>query len=129
MPTELLSIDPMALIVLFSAGGGVIWVVRLFTTAQTIREKEMWAAIQDIMTRTEKMSELWLKAIQSQGDKSSDAVNNLANETAGLKERVAELTAAYSRSIEAGTSMRGATDLMVSILREHNREGNGRSVK
>lgn len=122
--TDLLSLDPMALIILLIAGGGVIYVVRLFTQAQTIREREMWVAIQSIMASTEKMSELWLSAIQSQGDKSSEAVTALSSETSGLKSQVAELTAAINRSIETGASLHGASTLMASILREGNGRGN-----
>lgn len=115
---EILQLDPTALIILFVAGGGIIYVVRLFTQAQTIREREMWAAIQSIMTRTEKMSQLWLSAIETQGTKSSDAINNLANETAALKNQVAALTASINESIETGATLQGATSLMSKILRD-----------
>jgi hypothetical protein len=117
MPTDILQLNPLALVVLFAAGGGVIYVVRIFTQAQTVREREMWAAIQSLLGDVKEINGLWLETVKAQGDKSSDAILNLSNEIAAHTVQMTELTAAVNNSIETGASLKGASSLMFDILR------------
>lgn len=119
---DILQFDPLTLIVLFIAGWGVIYVVRMFIQAQNVREKEMWAAMQTMMKDVKEINDSWLATYQLQGDKSSEAVNNNAAKTAALTTEIAHLTAAINKSIETGANLQGASSLMVEILKE----GNGR---
>jgi predicted transcriptional regulator len=115
--TDLLQLDPIALIILFIAGGGVIYVVNIFTKAQTIREREMWAALQSMMNNVKDINENWLDTYKGQGEKSNDNIRDLSNNIAQLTTQTAELTAAVDKSIETGASIQGASKLMVDILR------------
>lgn len=122
---EVLQLDPMALFILFAAGAGVIYVVRIFTQAQTVREREMWTAIQIMMKDVKEINEGWLATYKEQGDKSSEATNQQAKNIAALTNQIAHLTAAVEKSNADGASLKGASNLMVEVLKE---VGNGRSV-
>ena len=127
MPTEFLSVDPTALIVLFSAGIGVIYVVRIFTAAQTIREREMWEAIRSLLGDVKEINNAWLATTKEQGNKSDDAIRSVSSQIASLNVKIENLTNSVDQSTRAGTSLHGASNLMVSLLKE--RDGNGRSAK
>lgn len=115
--SELIQFDPLALIILLIAGGGVIYVVRIFTQAQTIRDREMWTALQSMMNNVIAINNNWLVTFQSQGEKSSEAIQSLSGDIAANTIQMAELTAAINRSIESGASLHGATDLLVTVLK------------
>lgn len=119
--TDLLQLDPIALIILFIAGGGVIYVVRIFTHAQTIREREMWAALQSMMDNVKDINQNWLATYKDQGEKSNENLKDLSNNIAKLTTQTAQLTAAVDKSIESGASIQGASKLMADILRNGGR--------
>jgi hypothetical protein len=123
--TDLLQLDPVALIILFVSGAGVIYVVRIFTAAQTIREREMWTAMQSMMENIKNINDSWLATYKSQGEKSNDSVQVLSGDIASLTTQMAELTAAINKSIESGANLQGASNLMMNILRN----GDGRRSK
>jgi hypothetical protein len=114
---DLLQLDPVALIILFVSGAGVIYVVRIFTAAQTIREREMWTAMQSMMENIKNINDSWLATYKSQGEKSNDSVQVLSGDIASLTTQMAELTAAINKSIESGANLQGASNLMMNILR------------
>lgn len=123
MPADLIQLDPLALIILCVAGLGVIYVVRIFTQAQTVREREMWSALQSMMDNVKSINENWLATYRAQGDKSNDTTQNLSSNIAALTTQMAELTAAVDKSIESGANIQGASKLMVEYLKDG---GNGR---
>lgn len=115
---ELIQFDPIALVILFIAGGGVIYVVRIFTQAQAVREKEMWAALQSMMDNVKDINDKWLSTYKEQGDKSSESVQELSSNIARLTTQVTELTSSVDKSIETGAGIQGASRLMMKILRD-----------
>jgi hypothetical protein len=119
---ELLTADPLTAFIFLSAGGGILAVVIIFTRAQTIREREMWAAMQASSDNSRETNKDWLIAYKEQGDKSNESIGNLSTNVAALATQIAHLTAAVEKNNSDGASLRGATNLMVDYLKE----GNGR---
>lgn len=122
MPIDLLSSEPVAFIIIFLAGGGIIYVVRMFIQAQNVREREMWAAMQAASNNSRETNNDWLKTYKEQGDKSSESIRNLSTNVAALATQIAHLTAAVDKGNTDGANLKGATNLMVEYLKE----GNGR---
>jgi predicted lysophospholipase L1 biosynthesis ABC-type transport system permease subunit len=123
MTPDLLQLDPLALVILGASGIGVIYVVRIFTQAQTVREREMWAGMQKMSDNNREINNDWLKTYKEQGDKSSDSIQNLSKNMAALTTQVAHLTAAVEKSNESGANLQGASSLMIKVLQD---AGNGR---
>lgn len=120
--SELLSSDPVALIILGIAGLGVVVVVRIFTQANAIREREMWTAIQNIMKDVKEINKDWLATYKEQGDKSNETSQQQSGNIAALTTQIAHLAAAVEKSNAEGANLKGAANLMVDYLKE----GNGR---
>lgn len=124
---DLVQLDPIALVILLIAGGGVVYVVRIFTQAQTVREREMWAAMQSMMNNVKDINDSWLTTYKSQGEKSSESIQSLSGDIAALTNQIGQLTSAVNKSIETGANLQGASSLMIKALQD---AGNGRrSVK
>lgn len=121
--SEIIQLDPIALVILLIAGGGVVYVVRIFTQAQTIREREMWTAMQAMMSNVKEINDSWLVTYKSQGDKSSESIQHLSSDIAALTNQIGQLTTAVNKSIETGANLQGASSLMVKALQD---AGNGR---
>jgi hypothetical protein len=116
--TDILQLDPIALIILFIAGGGVIYVVNIFTKAQTVREREMWAAIQTMQGNIKEINDNWLATYKAHSERSNESVLGLSNNIAALTVQIAQLTATVGKSIESGASLQGASNLMATILKD-----------
>jgi hypothetical protein len=123
MTGDIFQLSPLSLFILFAAGIGIVYIARLFLQAQTVQNEATWAAVRAMLADVKDINNSWLEAYKAQGDKSSDSILMLSNNVAALDTKISDLTAAIDKSIEKGSSIQGASKLMMNILRN----GGGRS--